>query len=208
MKIKRYTPLKLLAALIYSMSVYSCSLITTSEKSGSIGVVISEPDRIQFQGKGAGAGVALMSTMGPVGIAIGVAIDEGIAVDLRDVAAKAGFSIQNAIVTSLTQTSYNSSTVIFDAADSHQTYLVIKNYGFRSVAGDGDPTHVEIALQLFKDGELLRSVNYPSDLPDSHGFKTAPLDNLRQDGVLVRRLLEEGFTDSIALLFSQQKLAE
>jgi hypothetical protein len=41
-------------------------------------------ERLRFSGKGAGAGVMLSSSMGPMGIAIGVAIDEGIAKAIRE----------------------------------------------------------------------------------------------------------------------------
>lgn len=46
-------------------------------------IVIDEPQRIRFSGKGAGAGMMLSSSVGPMGIAIGVAIDEGIAKDIH-----------------------------------------------------------------------------------------------------------------------------
>jgi hypothetical protein len=51
-----------------------------------IEIIYTSPDRISFQGKGAGAGIALISSMGPVGIALGVAIHEGIAKDIRTTA--------------------------------------------------------------------------------------------------------------------------
>jgi hypothetical protein len=53
----------------------------------------TEPKQIVFQGKGAGAGIALMSAMGPVGIAIGVAIDAGIAKDIGTASIQQGFDI-------------------------------------------------------------------------------------------------------------------
>lgn len=56
----------------------------------AVEISYSSPDRISFQGKGAGAGMALMSSMGPVSIAIGVAIDEGIAKDIRSSAIVGG----------------------------------------------------------------------------------------------------------------------
>lgn len=53
-------------------------------------LVYIKPDCITFEGKGAGAAFALMATMGPVAAALGVAIDEGIAKDIRDTAEQGG----------------------------------------------------------------------------------------------------------------------
>jgi hypothetical protein len=82
----------------YLISIFLLTLCITSTGCSSLSFLsqspveihYSSPDRISFQGKGAGAGIALMSSMGPVGIAIGVAIDEGIAKDIRDTAKVGG----------------------------------------------------------------------------------------------------------------------
>jgi hypothetical protein len=82
----------------YHISIVLLTLCITSTGCSSLSFLYqspveihyNSPDRISFQGKGAGAGIALMSSMGPVGIAIGVAIDEGIAKDIRDTAKVGG----------------------------------------------------------------------------------------------------------------------
>jgi 3-oxoacyl-[acyl-carrier-protein] synthase-1 len=51
-----------------------------SIKQPKISIEFSDPDRIRFSGKGAGAGVMMSSSMGVMGIAIGVAIDEGMGI--------------------------------------------------------------------------------------------------------------------------------
>ena len=80
----------------------------------------SSPDRISFQGKGAGAGMALMSSMGPIGIAIGVAIDEGIAKDIRETAVEAGVSFKTLLRDSV------SDIEALNLADR----IEVKRYGF------------------------------------------------------------------------------
>lgn len=45
--------------------------------------VISLPDKLTYEGKGAAAGIALMGVLGPSGIAIGAAIDVGIGKDIQ-----------------------------------------------------------------------------------------------------------------------------
>lgn len=93
-----FTRLKAILALItiVTASLFNAGCSSLSFFSSTpVEIVYSSPDRISFQGKGAGAGIALMSSMGPVGIALGVAIDEGIAKDIREnaEAGNVGFKI-------------------------------------------------------------------------------------------------------------------
>ena len=98
----------------------------------------SSPDRISFQGKGAGAGIALMSSMGPVGIAIGVAIDEGIAKDIRETAKSDGVDF----------------TVLFKNAVAemdvlkHAEGIDVKRYGFIIKDGSKDYVAAEVHLKV------------------------------------------------------------
>ncbi len=78
----------LIACLVVSVLAASCAHVP------SVDVSVTEPDRIRFQGKGAGAGMMLMSSMGSMGIAIGIAIDEGIGKDINKTADAAGFDIE------------------------------------------------------------------------------------------------------------------
>lgn len=56
---------------------------TFVEQSPPLQVSFGDERIIRVTGKGSGAGMALMSSMGPMGVAIGVAIDEGIAKGIR-----------------------------------------------------------------------------------------------------------------------------
>lgn len=65
------------------LNLIGCASIgqSTSKLSFSVN---EEDARVGFEGKGAAAGMMLMSSMGPMGIAIGVAIDEGIAKKINE----------------------------------------------------------------------------------------------------------------------------
>ena len=71
-----------LAALVV---VFSGCVTHKSQPQLGYTVTLPQPNRIRFSGKGAGAGVMMASTVGPMGIAIGVAIDDqaGKSVGLR-----------------------------------------------------------------------------------------------------------------------------
>ncbi len=71
--------IKILACVSLAWLLMACAGSPKTEMT----LVIPDDNYISFTGKGAGAGMALMSTMGPVGVAIGLAIDEGIAKEIR-----------------------------------------------------------------------------------------------------------------------------
>jgi len=76
----------------------SCGVIQTEKSPLPLVTVAVEDDfRVGFSGKGAGAGVMLSASMGPMGIAIGVAIDEGIAKKIRENIAKTDITIERSI---------------------------------------------------------------------------------------------------------------
>lgn len=98
----------------------------------------SSPDRISFQGKGAGAGMALMSSMGPVGIALGVAIDEGIAKDIRETAKHGGVNVRQIIQNGLPKLDSFSSV----------NRVEIKKYGFVIEDATDDYVAAEIIVGI------------------------------------------------------------
>lgn len=111
-------------------------------------ITYSSPDRIGFQGKGAGAGIALMSSMGPVGIAIGVAIDEGIAKDIRANAATGGVDFKTLFQQAIEQNEQ------FKYADS----IEVKQYGFVIKNGSKDYVAAKIHLLVTQDKKVQEQV--------------------------------------------------
>lgn len=136
----------------------------------STNISITEPDRIRFHGKGAGAGVMLMSSMGPMGIAIGVAIDEGIGKDIDQAAKASGFDVQQLLLQHL-------------PAKHNITAITIERYGFVLRSGKDDPAAPQLHIAATKtDGEITQ-IKYPEEF-DEKEVSAYPLEQLKQDGQL------------------------
>lgn len=67
------------AFLFFVLIALLCGCSSNTSRS----VVISLPEKLTYEGKGAAAGIALMGVLGPSGIAIGAAIDVGISKDIQ-----------------------------------------------------------------------------------------------------------------------------
>ncbi len=137
----------------------------------NIDVSITEPDRIRFQGKGAGAGMMLMSSMGAMGIAIGVAIDEGIGKDIDAAARSAEFDIQQIMAAAMEESHFNSAG------------LTIERYGFLTRSGDNDPVAAQLHITFSQKDGSQRSVKYPEDF-DAALVNTYPLEEVKENGML------------------------
>ena len=137
---------------VTSSGCTSLSLFTdTFVEKTPVEIHYTSPDRISFQGKGAGAGIALMSSMGPVGIAIGVAIDEGIAKDIRDTA-KAG----DVDFKTLLKDSVATMDTLKDADSTD-----VKRYGFVMKNGSKDYVAAEVRVTVTK-GDVTSDVTLSS----------------------------------------------
>jgi hypothetical protein len=142
----------LFSACVTNSGCTSLSLFTdTFVENTPIEIHYNSPDRISFKGKGAGAGIALMSSMGPVGIAIGVAIDEGIAKNIRDTA-KAG----NVDFKTLLKDSVATIATLKDAER-----IEVKTYGFVIKNGSKDYVAAVIMLTVIK-GDVTSDVTLSS----------------------------------------------
>lgn len=143
-------------------------------------LTIDDPLRVRFQGKGAGAGMMLSSTMGPMGVAIGVAIDEGIAKDIQAVMDKAGCNlgalVDQSFEQSAAQRGWSANKENPDAQG--MALLRVQRIGFQSTPGDQDPAHAEIDMLMRFEG-VDYTLRYPlaNKAPDS-----IPLNNLKSDG--------------------------
>ena len=161
----------------------------------------AEPSRIQFQGKGAGAGIALMSTMGPVGIALGVAIDEGIAKDIRKAISKEQADIQRQIKKQLSQQLKKHGYSVIDSNKGTYPKLVIKRYGFKITNGSTDATAAEWVAELHLGPDNKRTVNYPKDF-EKDSVKTYALSDLKTNGELGLELLTDSLKQVIESLLN------
>lgn len=206
-----------LSTLLLFLSGCSCFHVDKNK----VVVVFSESNRIEFTGKGAGAGIALMSTMGAVGIALGVAIDEGIAKEIRESAIKAGFDMSLLVKKSI-EREYPNDLVIFSKEPIDKplplegtTFFVIKRYGFKTTGGEEDRTTAEIVLQVSSATIGAFEFHYPNDLNDAvnisnnEGLNSYPLSELKLNGRLSTILMDEAINDSvreIALIIEEKSL--
>ncbi|MFL0801624.1 MAG: hypothetical protein K6L80_14320 [Agarilytica sp.] len=162
--------MKSIGAIIFLLFLGACSQLDKH----SVSVV--EPDRVRFQGKGAGAGMMLMSSMGAMGIAIGVAIDEGIGKEIDESAREVGFDILGIVQASASGLKLRSP-------------ITVERYGFVTRSGENDPVAAQLHIStVAKDGEKLL-VKYPEEFEDAE-IQTYPLDEVKVDGSLSVKAFE------------------
>lgn len=159
---------------LYSLALLVLSLTSCTTQSclvKTLDVTAPDPDRIRFQGKGAGAGMMLMSSMGPMGIAIGVAIDEGIANEIDVAARESGFDINDV----LRRAFHKNSRIVGVNA------LTIERYGFITRPGDDDPVAAQLHVYIVRDDGSQLLVKYPEDFDDAV-IKLTQLELIKTDG--------------------------
>jgi hypothetical protein len=172
------------------MQLAACSVFP-SDTSNSVHLQFNEPNRISFQGKGAGAGIALMATMGPVGIALGVAIDEGIAKDIRKaVDSEKGDTKKYIIDMVSSQIEAQGYNVTLNPAEKTYPTLTVKRYGFKIMNGSTDATAAEWDIEVEREPGKKVSVKYPKGF-EKDSIKTYVLADLKKDGKLGAELLAD-----------------
>ncbi len=93
----------------------------------TISIIEPETSEISYSGNGVGAGMMLSSTMGPVGMAIGVAIDEGIKKEINENYVSSNITFAQLLNKSLSE-----------KGDHQLSSIEIVSYGFRTVNGESD----------------------------------------------------------------------
>lgn len=194
--------LKILPILILSLLFSACSYLPTNDSSLTpLSLEYSEPNRIRFEGKGAGAGIALMSTMGPVGIALGVAIDEGIAKNIQEAVDKEQADVVGLLTKTIDQKIHNYNRKVATQEQSTEERLVVKRYGFKTIPGGDDLVVPVWHIALYSGEELIKEVKYPFDT-DTSAIDSMPLQTLKIDGKQSVRLLLESLNTSLDELIS------
>ncbi len=161
----------------------------------SMPVQYPQKERLEFTGRGAAAAMMMSGSMGAMGIAIGVAIDEGIAKDLHASASQGGFDAKAVVSEVLQQyalaaqhldkkggaeersaegrSTEEGSTGRGSAKSEFPSHLAIKHLGFRS-AGDQITPWVEVDRI---EGSSVKSMTYADVAGDQ--AVTAELNDLR-----------------------------
>lgn len=171
---------------LVSIFIFSLNACTNTKPSQTVAlsIEVSEPDRMRFHGKGAGAGMMLMSSMGPMGIAVGVAIDEGIGKDIDESAREAGFSVQDILQTAINQQAQRKPNL-----DPAPLTLRVDRYGFVTRAGEGDPVVPQLHLTHISASGKETSYHYPEMFSDNE-LPTISLDTAKSSGEEVIKVYE------------------
>lgn len=190
-----------IAVIIASVVGFSgCTALKTTEPTVLVSLVVSEDARLRFSGKGAGAGMMLMSSMGPAGIAVGIAIDEGIAKEIRTNLQAVGVEFNGLVEQSIVEawpgaqvTSLADAALLLNGPADASRLVVINEYGFKLIAGE------ERAAPYVRGSVRCSPGALPREL---QGFAVAddfaqPLDALKTDGGITSRAL----TDYLNYLF-------
>jgi len=169
--------------LVLSLLV-GCSTSDVSPESELL-VDIAEPDRIRFEGKGSAAGFMLSGSMGPMGIAIGVAIDEGISKEIQSAADSVDFQME-----SLVRRSFALAPI-----GCNIKRIEIERYGFKMLSGSGELAVPHIKSKIVGASGKTEVVNYPSDAAEESDQQlSAELDALKSSGQLVQQRLSAAIT--------------
>ncbi len=189
------------------LSISSCASLISDKADPLLitHVEISEPDRIRFSGKGAGAGMMLSSSMGPMGIAIGVAIDEGISKDIQAAAQAGGLNIRE-----LTKEAFLAASEAVDFAalskgneaskgiepskEKEPTVIDIQveRYGFIVVPGGEDLLSSELILTIHQNNRTT-TIHFPDDF-ESESANLVSLDVIKTDAAVIQETLKDALT--------------
>jgi len=186
--------MKLLTATL-ALLLGACSFIDTKPaEQAAISVSIEGQDRIRFSGKGAGAGMMMSASMGSMGIAIGVAIDEGISKEIHEsfVASGGNFSeiVKSETTAWLSQVCHEKTKEFRSLCSSSSSMTVrVYRYGFVTTSGEDDPIKVELDIDFVVDGQNEIRLN----LTEFDDALEAPLEKAKKDGEISIGLLATGY---------------
>ena len=188
-------PLKRFTIILFVGFINACSLINTDIKTVNLQVLVDEPDRIRFSGKGAGAGMMMMSSMGPTGIAIGVAIDEGISKSIAETANTNHIDFSELIKKDFLEKLNRYNQLNTGKQAITEAKLHIKRYGFIVGGGNDEPTTSEyiISYQLGNEAKW-QEFHFPKQFNTEQVLLTQPLDKVKKDKLAIQLLIENGLT--------------
>ncbi len=125
----------------FLMTLLGCQSLHVKPKA-LIAVEYHNRPVLEFTGRGGAAGMMMSGSMGAMGIAIGVAIDEGIAKDLHASASQGGFVLTGAVSEFLGLHNYKLHKVA-------NKKIIIKHIGFKA---SGDLIVPWVEIDFIDDG--------------------------------------------------------
>ena len=142
-------------------------------------VTVREGVRLNFSGKGTAAGVMLMSSMGPAGIAVGIAIDKG---------------VEKSIAASAEAEAVDIGSIILNAFSNQAGIVIgIEQYGFAggsSAEGFIDPAVPIMSLSVLKLGNDMQQNQAVILDAKTCDLPLIELSELKTDGVAIERALK------------------
>lgn len=190
-------PIKLLSIfMLVIVSLTSCSSNKINKDSFDVKTYVTEPNKMRFSGKGAGAGMMLMSSMGPMGVAIGVAIDEGIANDIDKTANASGFNIETLILQKLSSTlKAKAQAEINEAQLANVITINILRYGFVIQPGGDDLVTPQLHMNINLNDQHWLTIKHPEQLTELQRkeIKTDTLENVKVDSEIINGLFNHAF---------------
>lgn len=172
------------------LALSACSSLPAENKIG-YQVSLGESPIIRFEGKGAAAGMMMSSSMGSMGIAIGVAIDEGIAKDIRGALDRVGCKVDDVVGHSFRRVSRaHAVTTVPVSPHSNKdadVLIHIDRVSFKVRPSEQDLTLVEVAARMERSGIVHELASVHPDGMDGG----VPLEAVREDGNMACELLRE-----------------
>ncbi len=144
---------------------------------------LSDGQALDFTGKGAGAGMMLDAVMGGTGIAIGIAIDKGIANDINSNLSrrKPAFNIVELFNEKLQSTAKTNRLKL-----SQPTQLTIERFGFKTVPDGEDNVSAWLEIKVTA-GEMVTRMEYPKNFEPA---ASAPLSSVKENPDAAFNLLD------------------
>lgn len=181
----------------------SCSNL--SNKPLNYDIVLPDANRIRFEGKGAAAGMMLSGTMGPMGMAIGIAIDEGISKEIDATAIKYGFSIEDVLRAEL-MSAHGAAFIgkhVFNAssANSHMMVNVIK-YGFKTYPGDGDLVIPVLDVEFMLNDTVKYQLSFPKSYINDDFYPPEGLINSLDDIKSNGQMIQTSFSTAVRFILA------
>lgn len=185
-----------LFALCIVSSIGGCT-VSNTEKTKNVSVSFEQPDRLRFSGKGASAGI-MMSSFGTMGVAIGIAIDEGIGKKIAHTAEQAGLDVNRTIS--------NGISLQFNIQQfTYPVKVHIERYGFKSVPGEGDSVMAELIVSYQLKDTMPVKVSFPSDISPQvkETLLYAQLSEIKISPETIALLLQQAASENAKQFLSQ-----
>lgn len=182
--------------LVFIFALFLCACAT--QPTPKILVTLSGNQTLDFTGKGAAAGIMLDSVMGGAGIAIGIAIDKGIA---KDIASNLSHHKPVLNIADHFDQQLKAALIKNRVKGSQTIQATIEHYGFRTFPGGDDAVSAWLEVSLLIDGRKI-DVRYPQDFDQ---VDSASLSSVKDNPDVAYALLENASKQVIKRIIANIK---